>query len=627
MSGICGLLLNDKEGQVSTAQILPMLKALNFQGEEEGFTLGLGHVAVGAQKFPGRLAGVTELKSNGKPSALAFHGSLYNLNELFPSREQVLDVPCGLLKLYLKEGIGFLARLRGEFVLAIWDGREESLFIATDRFRVHPLYVYQDAKIFAFASRMKGILACPFPIDRKIYHEAIVDVVGSSIIPTPKTIFKAVKKLPAGHFLKYRNREITLRSYWNVGFLNPSDEGERELARELRAYLAESLSVRLATEAEPEKCGTFLSGGIDSSTITGVLTQLAAHPVKAFSIGFGEEKFNEMSYARLAAKAFESEHYEYFVTPEDTYDMIPGLLEAIDEPFANASAIPVYFCAKLAKEEGVNTLYAGDGGDELFAGNERYATQRLFEYYRWVPEWCRARVLEPMVGLLSNQLGLPVFGKIKRYLHRSNLPYYARITSYDFFRIVPMVQFIDEDLIEHVGRNYDPYGIVRHYYFEAPAQEDLDRHLYIDWKLTLVDNDLIKVTRMTEAAGITVRYPFLDHRLVEFSVKVPAHIKMRGRELRTFFKKAYAGLLPAKTREKRKHGFGLPIPVWLRTDKRFNELMRDLVLSPRSLQRGYFKKKALERLVEDHAADKTSFYGTVLWNLMVLELWHRNNSV
>jgi len=179
-------------------------------------------------------------------------------------------------------------------------------------------------------------------------------------------------------------------------------------------------------------------------------------------------------------------------------------------------------------------------------------------------------------------------------------------------------------LLALVGREFDPYEIFGDYFQQAPAQNNLDRHLYLDWILTLADNDLIKVNRMTEAAGVTARYPFLDYHLVEFSVTVPAKMKMHGMKLRSFQKKAYADLLPLETIRKKKHGFGLPIPVWLRTDRQLNELMHDLVLSPQSVQRGYFKKMAIEKLIDEHKHDQTSFYGSVLWNLMILELWHRN---
>jgi asparagine synthase (glutamine-hydrolysing) len=189
---------------------------------------------------------------------------------------------------------------------------------------------------------------------------------------------------------------------------------------------------------------------------------------------------------------------------------------------------------------------------------------------------------------------------------------------------VPITDFFENGLLDSIGKEYNPYAIYTSYYFQAPAKNNLDRHLFIDWKLTLADNDLIKVTRMTEVAGVTVRYPFLDYPLAEFSTKVPSRIKMRGTNLRSFQKKAFADLLPSEILKKKKHGFGLPIPFWLRTDDRLNEMMRDLVLSSRSVQRGYFKKKALEKLIEDHRNDETSFYGTILWNLMMIELWHRN---
>jgi asparagine synthase (glutamine-hydrolysing) len=369
--------------------------------------------------------------------------------------------------------------------------------------------------------------------------------------------------------------------------------------------------------------GTFLSGGVDSSTVTGILTQVLKGPIKAFSIGFDEQRFNEINYARVAARSFKSEHYEYYVTPRDTLDAIPLLIDAFDEPFANASAVPAYYCAKMAKDHGVNVLYAGDGGDELFAGNERYGTQHLFEYYNQIPRWVREPLVEPIVFTLADGLKWELFRKGKKYIQRARIPYHERISSYDFFNIVPIKEFLDDRMLDVVGREFNPYGIFTDYYFQAPAKNNLDRHLYIDWKLTLSDNDLIKVTRMTETVGITARYPFLDTPLVEFSVRVPARIKMRGTKLRTFQKRAYADLLPLEVRRKKKHGFGLPIPVWLRTDKGLNEMMHDLVLSPGSIQRGYFRRKGLENLVKEHSIEGTSFYGTILWSLMVLELWHR----
>jgi asparagine synthase (glutamine-hydrolysing) len=353
------------------------------------------------------------------------------------------------------------------------------------------------------------------------------------------------------------------------------------------------------------------------------LTQLAKRPIKSFSIGFDERPFNEINYARIAAKAFGAEHYEYFVTPQDACDVIPILVESFDEPFGNASAIPTYFCAKTAAEHGVDILYAGDGGDELFAGNERYATQRLFDYYGGIPLWLRNLVVKPTAFALADALKWNFFVKGKKYIERASIPYPERLFSYGFFRIVPLAEFLEYDFLEAIGKNYDPYRTITSYYFQAPAGSELDRQLYIDLKLAIMDNDLFKVTRMSEEAGVAVRFPFLDQRVAEFAATIPANVKMRGRKLRSFFKKAYSDLLPREILNKKKHGFGLPIPLWLRTNGHLNEMMQDMVLSSRAQQRGYFRKKALAGLVKSHKVDETSFYGTVLWNLMVLELWHR----
>jgi asparagine synthase (glutamine-hydrolysing) len=600
-----------------------MVRALGGAGRVEDFTISLGYVGIGTKGFPGHLAGITEMTSQGQPLALAFHGSLYNLRELSLSGGQDSDPFREILGIYLREGMTFLRRLRGEFALAVWDGLKEVLYLASDRFRVHPLFYYQDQDKLVFASRINGILACPFPVKLTINFEAIVDLVVSSVIPTPKTIVNEIRKIPPGHILAIHRGETQLSPYWEINFLDPSKVCKAELTEKLKTHLIEAVSVRLEEDGVSERIGTFLSGGVDSSTVTGILTRLTKRSIKSFSIGFEEQRFNEINYARIAARAFGAKHYEYFVTPQDTYNAIPALLDAFDEPFANASAVPTYFCAKMAKEHGVDILYAGDGGDELFAGNERYAAQRLFEWYHKIPRWLREPILQPVIFFLAGGLKRQVFVMGKKYIQRANIPYPERLSSYGFSKVVPMTDLIEDNLLEVIGRDYDPYAPVSFYYFQAPARTELDRQLYIDLKLAISDNDLFKVTRMTEAVGVTVRFPFLDHRLAEFAASVPADIKMPGRKLRAFFKEAYADLLPLETRTKKKHGFGLPIPVWLRTDRQLNEMMHDLILSPRSVQRGYFRKKALEELIERHNVDETSFYGTLLWNLMILELWHR----
>jgi asparagine synthase (glutamine-hydrolysing) len=624
MRGICGIVFHDRNRHVTEAHLAPLLKALALQAEGEGRSRCRNAAGVGGHAASGHLSAIDEVTIDRRSFLLSFSGDLYNLKELFPTAEQNgRTLGEKLVTLYLKEGVMFLRRLRGEFALALWDQNEETLLLAVDRFRVSPLFYYLDQEKIVFASRLPAILACSLPIQRTLHPEAIIEVAASSVIPTPKTIFREIHKLPPGHVLLCREGKVQLESYWDITFLHPDRRSEIDLARELKVYFSDAMLQRLQIEKSPDLIGTFLSGGVDSSTVTGVLTQLLGRPTKSFSIGFGEQKFNEISYARIAAQAFGAEHYEYFVTPQDTLEAIPILLENFDEPFANASAIPTYFCARLARQHGVDVLYAGDGGDELFAGNERYATQRLFEYYDKIPSWLGNSAVKPLVSLLAESTGHNLFVKGKKYIQRASIPYPDRLSSYGFFSIVPLRDFLTDDFVTQVEGSYNPAAALNALYYHAQAKQELDRQLYVDLKLTISDNDLFKVTRMTEAAGVMVRFPFLDHHLAEFAATIPADLKMPGRELRAFFKRAYADLLPLETRTKTKHGFGLPIPVWLRTDTKLSEMMRDVILSSRSMQRGYFRPQMLQEMVQRHATDTTSFYGTILWNLMILELWLR----
>jgi asparagine synthase (glutamine-hydrolysing) len=623
MSGICGVLFRDMPAPTGPAPLAAALRELTVREGGTGSELRAGSVLLGAQSFPGRLGGTARLHAGGRTLALAFHGTVFNVTELFPPDAGDADRLERLLRLYHDRGPAALGDLRGEFALAIWDEGERELVLATDRFRVHPLFYYRDDAKLVFASRMRSLRAVPAALELSIDPEAVVHVLGSSIIPTPGTIFREVKKLPPGNVLVSRNGDVRIAPYWDIDFRSPSSAPEEDLARTLKARFSDAVSIRLASDGASDRIGTYLSGGVDSSTVTGMLTRLTGGPVRSFSIGFGEERYNEMYYARLSARAFGSPLTEYFVSPAAAYETLPVLIEAFDEPFANASAVPSYLCAKVAREHGVEVLYAGDGGDELFAGNERYAEQRLFEYYRLIPAWARRHLLEPAVSAAAAVAKRGPFVSAKKYISRANIPYEKRMSSYAFYWTMPLAEVLDDGLLQAVGRDFDPYATDSGLFLGAPAEDALERHLYLDLKVTISDNDVIKVTRTSEAAGVTVRYPFLDHRLAEFAATVPSRIRMRGRRLRTFFKRAYSDLLPAETLAKTKHGFGLPVAIWLREYPPFNEMMRDLVLSERSVQRGYFRRDALRTLVDRHRGDPSSFYGTILWNLMVLELWHR----
>jgi len=615
MSGLCGLWSRGNEPDLA-GTIESMARGLGPDGRSETLVLG-DSLAFGVRHVPGFQGGLLERRRGDRTLAIAFHGNLYE--DTLSSDTGALEA---LLDRFERSGIDFLRELQGEFAIAIWDSRGQTLSLATDRFRVHPLLYGGDARGFAFASRMRALDRAPAPEQRTLHPPAIMDVVASSYIPTPETIYQEIRKLPPGHVLTRSQSRITTRPYWDIDFREPSGASENALAAEVREAFREAIARRFRRDGGSGRIGAFLSGGVDSSTVTGVLTQVAGRPVHTFSIGFGEERYNEMSYARIAARRFGAEHHEYFVSPRDTVEALPLVVEEFDEPFGHASAIPTYFCAKLARDQGVEFLYAGDGGDELFGGNERYAFDRVFDYYHRVPPFLRDAILRPGIETLARAIPHPLFTRARNYVAKACLPPVARMTAYTFLKVVPIAEVAEPAFLRSLN-GYDSARAMERHYTNALGTTDLDRQLYLDLKLAIGDNDLYKVSRMTERAGVAVRYPFLDGGLAEAAARVPAALKMRGRKLRVFFKRAYRDLLPPEVTAKTKHGFGLPIAIWLRTDPELNAMMHDLVLAPRSLARGFFRKEALERLVADHRVEEEPFYGTVLWNLMVLELWQR----
>jgi asparagine synthase (glutamine-hydrolysing) len=624
MSGIAGMMFAGGERTVSQGSLRNMGRAMSRSPESADVAVWQdGSVGLVVHRQHGRQAGTVVRARHGRTVALAFFGSVYNVGELVTQSTESNGLLEALLDLYEKEGMECLHRLRGEFVVGIWDGPRDTVHVATDRFRIFPLLYYIDQEKLVFASHMRALYAAGLSLPLTIDHRAVVDFMVSSFVPTPKTIFTEVRKLPPGSILSYRHGRVSIQSYWDMNYLTPLGAPKTELARQLKYHMKDAISVRYRGEGNPSEVGTFLSGGVDSSTITAVLAQLSRDPVNSFSIGFGEERFNEMSYARTAARTFGAKHHEYFVSVQDTIDLMSTLIEAFDEPFANASAVPAYYCAHLAANHGVHVLYAGDGGDELFAGNERYAKERVFEYYEKIPLSLRRLFVRPLVFLLADRVGGPLFTKAKKYILRASIPYPDRLCSYGFLKVIPQEDLFDEALLEAIGMNYDPDGDVKRHYRAARAATELDRQMYIDLKLAIADNDLLKVTRMAEQAGTLVRFPFLDHHLAEFSANIPADVRMKGRVLRSFFKETYADILPQATLTKEKHGFGLPISIWLKENRVLHDMTHDLVASPRSLQRGYFKKTGVETILKRHQEDETSYYGTAVWNLLVLELWHR----
>jgi asparagine synthase (glutamine-hydrolysing) len=522
-----------------------------------------------------------------------------------------------LASLYERFGNGFVEKLRGGFSVVVRDRRERKLVAAIDGFGINRLVYHQGAQVLMVATRIDALARSG--IDLKVNPRAIVNYLNFTSNLAPETIFTEVHRLQPGMILIAEGGKIRLEKYWDMRYGVGSDTDEGRLSRTLESMVERAVAVHCRNDSF-SSLGAFLSGGTDSSTVTGMMSRMAKGPVKTFSIGYQEQSFNELGYAQIAADRFKTDHHTYLVGAADCAEALPGILRSFDEPFGNSSAIPTYFCAKLAADNGVKVLLAGDGGDELFGGNERYLSDKVFGAYHAIPPFVRKGLIEPGLRLAPFENGL--FGKARRYVRRANLPPAERYFSGFYLRANDPHTILQRDFLAQLG-DYSVLDIPARHYRDAPASDHLDRLLYVDLKITLADNDLPKVTCAAELAGIQTRFPFLDRAVAEFSGCIPPGLKVKGGEKRYLFKRAFRELLPVEIIKKKKHGFGIPVSTWMKTDRRMRELTHDTLYSSRALTRGYFERKPIEELFRMHEiTDDSPYYGDMLWTHLMLELWH-----
>jgi asparagine synthase (glutamine-hydrolysing) len=442
--------------------------------------------------------------------------------------------------------------------------------------------------------------------------QAIFDYLYFHVIPAPRTAFKGVHRLEGGHALVADPaRDLRIR-YWTPRFIAAPRPDPAGLAAEFR----ELIRLAVAREADPESVGCFLSGGTDSSTVAGLLGEVTRRPARTFSIGFDAEGYDEMKYARIAARHFATQHREHYLTPEELVRDIPAVAAHYDQPFGNSSALPAYHCARLAREDGVRKLLGGDGGDELFGGNTRYAKQKVFALYESIPRGLR-RSIESLLGTPSIDR-VPLLRKAASYVRQARLPMPERMETYNLLVRLGADEVLEADFLASVD-TAAPARAQRETYTASSAGSLIERMLEYDWKYTLADNDLPKVCGTAALAGIGVGFPFLDDEIVDFSLRLPASFKVRGLTLRHFFKAALRGFLPDEIIAKRKHGFGLPFGVWLTR----HDALRDFARSSlgQLAKRGIVRPAFTTALMETKLADQPAFYGEMVWILMMLEQW------
>jgi asparagine synthase (glutamine-hydrolysing) len=619
MEGICGLLSCDNTQPEIQEKIDRMASYLS-DGEPLKFSKITGsNWALACGGWSEEHWQPITLAHQDENLAMVGVADIYNLAELAAMhRLPPQNVGAIVTACYRSDESEWPLQIRGNFAVIIMDKRANRFVAATDRVGIRPLYWHKHGNLYYLSSRIGAIRRiCP---SLEINGDGVYAYMHHSMIPSPHTIYKDVQKLEPGFFLKADASRYEPVQYWDIS-ANPKISGsEEDIARRVYQQIEGAVALLKNGIATEKELGCFLSGGTDSSSICGLLSKSLKQPVAAYSIGFPEDGYDEMFYARVAAKAFNLAHHEHYIQPEEVLKILPGIATAYDEPFGNASAVPTYHCARTAALNGVRYMLAGDGGDEIFAGNERYGTQQLFRNYFKVPNAIRRGVLEPLLLNRFERLPLGIFHKAGSYIRRAQMPEVERILSY---RYVTDEEMFSPSFLS--SRNLETIGSVltRHFNHLANAAP-LDCHLYMDMKLTITDNDLRKVTRMCELAHVRVRYPMLDHPVIDLGFRIPIGLKLKGTTgLRYIFKRAFRSLLPQEILTKPKHGFGLPISQWLRHDAKIKQFAHDLLFDQRHLQRGYFQADFVKKLWNLHLNDKTPYYGSIVWQLIMLEAWQR----
>ncbi len=623
MCGIAGIV--DCKKTNLTGVIEKMRDTLSYRGPdgcglyvEAASGIALGHRRLTILDLSS--AGAQPMQDTKKQVVIVYNGEVYNYLEL--RRELVTKGYTFLsgtdtevvLNAFLEWGTDCLKRFNGMFAFAIWDKRTSELFIARDRLGIKPLYYYLNNTSFVFASEVKAVLKGIGKIPKLNNH--LIDLYMSfGYIPGDSTLHNGVKRLMPGHFLLYKEGNITIQKYWDLSFEKSHDRGLNYYVDKAKFLLNDSIELRLRSDVP---LGIFLSGGLDSSAVVALLASRVQEPLKTYSVAydFGKE-YNETKYSRKIAKLFNTDHHEYILTPSEFVNFIPEYVYYMDEPVTEAAAISLYHIARLARKD-VTVVLSGEGSDEIFAGYDFYFYNCIIEKIRQLFGGRGTKALSQFVNCLP---GLP---KLKKYCHLSTTPLaerYRGISSYED-KVKRNLYTDDFFLVVH-SHKFDLSSYQRSLFNKTSDADPLSRMLYFDTKTWLVDDLLIKADRMSMAASLELRVPFLDYRLVEFAAKMPSNYKLRGRTTKYILKKMMADLLPNEIINRKKMGF--PTPLKLMFQRELYEYARDLLISPQAKIKDFFVLSTIKNILTEHKRGMADHH-RIIWQLVVLENWLQTNT-
>lgn len=620
MCGICGLVNFDPTEIVDSRVVQKMSQVLTHRGPDDDGLFVEGQVGLGFRRLSiiDVSGGKQPIFNEDASAAIIFNGEIYNYRDLakdLVAAGHALKTQSDtetILHAYEEYGDNCVQHLRGMFGFAIWDRRRRRLLLARDRVGIKPLYYYRNSRFLAFASEIKSLLEIR-TIPREVDTDSLGQYLSLRYVPGPRTMFKNIFRLQPGHTLVVDDRGVRIRKYWDINYSHEMEPAPKDLVDRFRELLEESVRLRLISEVP---LGVFLSGGLDSSGILATMSRLnRGDRIKTFSVGYEgssaqAKQANEFEYARLAARAFGAQHHECRVTPRDFEEFVPDLVWHLDEPMGDPSCVPLHFLSKMAREH-VTVVLSGEGADEVLAGYGIYSRMLTVDKIRnSVPGFRR---LAPWLAPLTPSQ------RLKNYMRLSREP------LEDTYRGVS--RGCDEEtkrrLIgpDRAGQSEQQLNAMFRGHFKTVEQASrLNQMLYVDAKVWLPDDLLLKADKMTMANGLELRVPFLDHKLIEFGATLPGHSKLGPEGGKTLLRQAMRGVLPDKIIDRPKKGFPVPLSAWLRQPLR--QFSRDTLLTRHSACGSYLEHRAIASIVEEHERGRVD-RSQEIWMLLVFELWHR----
>tara|TARA_R110002110_G_scaffold415858_2_gene658578 strand:+ start:12644 stop:14506 length:1863 start_codon:yes stop_codon:yes gene_type:complete len=531
------------------------------------------------------------------------------LKKAQPSSQATLST---ILENYIRLGPLSINQLQGHFLILIILDKRQEVFIAQDKLGTFPFFYARNQQGLFFGNYLQAFHR-QLDLTNQLSLDAIYHYLYYHSIPSPLCIYKSFSRLLPGHYLIYQNDRLKSLPYWHPTLLNKPQGNFSQKKEQLHNLVSSAIQKRSIG-----KLGAFLSGGIDSTSVLGFATKVAGRPIDAFTIGFDAENYDEVAYAKIAADKYEANHHIYYLQAKDIITCFDTVQSGLAQPFGNASLIPSYYCAKMAKNHQIDSLFAGDGGDELFGGNSRYAKQILLSHYHSIPKFIRKNIIEPSSKFLSPLDNLSYVHKALSYIQQANMPMPERMESYNLLNRIGIQNILTSDTLKDINC-HAPLQLLSHHYTQTDAQTTLGRMLATDLKFTLTDSDLVKVRTACSIAGIDVHFPLLDDKLMMFALNLPDRDKVKGQNLRAFYKKAMSHIIPPQIVDKSKHGFGLPYGLWMLE----NQALKDFSFDHLQLlkRRNWIQNEFIDQLFNKYLVEHPNYYGVMSWVLIMLEGW------